>query len=131
MTKISDLKFKARVLEEDEKSLFGDASIISTTVIDGDYPFCISVIKNESLYDIIFFDKRLNKPISLHTIVPKDLLAAFGDENKTDITLWRLDEDTANNIIDKAEEFGKNVTSYLNTIKEYSDRISMFPPTLQ
>ena len=47
-------------------------------------------------------------------------------ENLSGLTIEEL-----NKIIEIAEEFGKNVATYLDTIKTYSDRIFFISTTIQ
>ena len=65
------------------------------------------------------------------TVIPKEKLKEICPDNDSEISIDKINEETANKIIEIAEEFGKNVATYLDTIKTYSDRIFFISTTIQ
>lgn len=137
MTKISELNFKTKFLTAEESELFSGASTVAAAVIKDEYPFVISIIfhpesgEDKYPYDILFFDTEFGKPIKLSTIIPQTFLDTLNCKEVSDFTIWRVSEETANDVIDKAETFGKNVADYLKSIFDYKERIVDFPKTMQ
>ena len=137
MTKISDLKFKTKVLSDEEKYSFNELDSVCTAVIKTGFPFEIIVVRmderdfHEDQYVIIFIEKILREPIRIDTVIPKEKLKESCPDNDSEISIDKINEETANKIIEIAEEFGKNVATYLDAIKTYSDRIFVISTTIQ
>ena len=137
MTKISDLKFKTKVLSDEEKYSFNELDSVCTAVIKTGFPFEIIVVRmderdfHEDQYVIIFIEKIHREPIRIDTVIPKEKLTEICPDNDSEISIDKINEETANKIIEIAEEFGKNVATYLDTIKTYSDRIFFISTTIQ
>ena len=137
MTKISDLKFKTKVLSDEEKCNFKELDSVCTAVIKKSFPFEIIVVRmderdfHEEQYVIIFIEKIHREPIRIDTVIPKEKLKELCPDNDSEISIDKINEETANKIIEIAEEFGKDVATYLDTIKTYSDRIFFTPTTIQ
>ena len=137
MTKISDLKFKTKVLSDEEKYSFNELDSVCTAVIKTGFPFEIIVVRmderdfHEDQYVIIFIEKIHREPIRIATVIPKVKLKEICPDNDSEISIDKINEETANKIIEIAEEFGKNVATYLDTIKTYSDRIFFISTTIQ
>lgn len=136
MAKISELKFKTKFLSDDEKYNFNGLDSVCTAVIKKDLPFEIIVARmngeeGDSRYVIIFIEKIHRDPIKIDTVISKDKLEEICPDNDSEIAIDDIDEETANKIIELAEEFGTNVTNYLEAIKKYSSNIFSIPSTLQ
>lgn len=137
MTKISDLKFKTKVLSDEEKYSFNELDSVCTAVIKKGFPFETIVVRmderdfHEEQYVIIFIEKIHREPIRIDTVIPKEKLKELCPDNDSEISIDKINEETANKIIEIAEEFGKNVATYLDTIKTYSDRIFFISTTIQ
>lgn len=137
MTKIADLNFKTKILTEEESDNFDGLLSVCTAVIKNKLPFEIIVVRmveygcEDKPYVIMFIEKVNREPVKIDTIIPKNILDEVCPDNKSEITIDCLSEETANQIIEVAETFGNNVTEYLNSIKKYSDRILSIPTTLQ
>ena len=75
MTKISDLKFKTKVLSDEEKYSFNELDSVCTAVIKTGFPFEIIVVRmderdfHEDQYVIIFIEKINREPIRIDTII--------------------------------------------------------------
>ena len=137
MTKISDLNLKTKILTEEESDNFNGVSSVCTAVIKNNLPFEIVIVRMfeqdcaDKPYIIMFIEKLNRDVVKIDTIIPNDIIDEVCPDNQSEISIECLSEESANQIIEVAEAFGKNVTEYLNSIKKYSNKIISIPTTLQ
>lgn len=137
MTKISDLKFKTKVLSDEEKCNFNELDSVCTAVIKKNFPFEIIVVRmderdfHEEQYVIIFIENIHRDPIKIDTIIPKEKLRELCPDNDSEFSIDKINEEIANKIIEIAEELGNGIATYLDTIKTFKDRIPFISTTIQ